>query len=363
MMHENITLSDKVIIIISKGYKEKAEKFIGGVGREYKYILSLIDKEPKKIIIISFQELNSNTFRDCVPLAFNSRDIVDITADEKNEFRKLFSKLLDKGQIDLSPVTNELPTLEVKSIPIFTVAKRNSIKPHAKNHEIEAAINELAGKIINDSYFERYECKIDCEYVVVNGKLAVKKKVHSKIKLVNPLENHLEEANFFTTYLFSAINGIEPKNLLKLLLLKVKVDNDPEVDLTPSIVIDISTNRKDNPYRNPVSFSYQRNEGGYLNSLIVPFKKEIEIELREERIVPRNDLVYVKELNKLTKTFRIDYSFNDLQGSLNGNFVRSLAKREKISSTSSQNGKKFTIITDDWLIPGDGIFIYVESNE
>lgn len=39
MMHQAITDSKKVIIVLSPGYKEKAETFRGGVGNEFALVL------------------------------------------------------------------------------------------------------------------------------------------------------------------------------------------------------------------------------------------------------------------------------------------------------------------------------------
>ena len=55
MMHRAMTDYTKVIIVLSSGYKSKAEGFSGGVGNEYSMIIKSIRENPNKYILVSFE--------------------------------------------------------------------------------------------------------------------------------------------------------------------------------------------------------------------------------------------------------------------------------------------------------------------
>ena len=56
MMAENLRKANKVIVVLSEKYKEKADSFSGGVGTEYEYILEDIKHNQKKYIFVSFEK-------------------------------------------------------------------------------------------------------------------------------------------------------------------------------------------------------------------------------------------------------------------------------------------------------------------
>lgn len=67
MMHEAFASSEKIIIVLSEGYKRKADAFPGGVGIEYRLILGEINRFPNKYILVSFNGRNEeiSTARFC----------------------------------------------------------------------------------------------------------------------------------------------------------------------------------------------------------------------------------------------------------------------------------------------------------
>ena len=60
MMHQAFTEYDKVLVVLSKGYKEKAETFQGGVGTEYSLLIKDIESNVTKYILGSFEANKSN---------------------------------------------------------------------------------------------------------------------------------------------------------------------------------------------------------------------------------------------------------------------------------------------------------------
>lgn len=121
LMHKGILTYDKVLVVLSENYKNKAEAFEGGVGKEYRFILSDIDKNSKKYVFTSFQSINSDIINGIVPIEFKGREIVDLVKDESNNFETLFSKLTNTKAYKFSEVAKNTPTIESKRIMPFTL--------------------------------------------------------------------------------------------------------------------------------------------------------------------------------------------------------------------------------------------------
>lgn len=116
MMIEGILNNDKVIVILSEKYKERADKFEGGVGTEFKIILEDMKKNKNKYIFSSF---GNSKREDITPFALNGTDILNLKDDQDNhKFNNLFSKLKEESILQFSDVSeNEV------------VIKKNEIKP------------------------------------------------------------------------------------------------------------------------------------------------------------------------------------------------------------------------------------------
>ncbi|MBL7868349.1 MAG: TIR domain-containing protein [Flavobacterium lindanitolerans] len=120
MMHKGMTNYRKVIVVLSKGYKEKAEAFRGGVGTEYSLILKDIEDNPNKYILVSF----SGRDNSITPLFFKSREILDLKTDNDVEKQKLFSKLLDQNIYEFNDVASTLPQVKKIKAPAFFTEKK-----------------------------------------------------------------------------------------------------------------------------------------------------------------------------------------------------------------------------------------------
>lgn len=116
MMIEGIQNSDKVIIILSPKYKEKAEKFIGGVGTEFPIIVEEIKTNNNKFVFVSF---GNETLEEIVPTGIKGRDILDLKKDQDNEFNTLFAKLQNKNIITFSEVGEIMEEIKRKEIKPF----------------------------------------------------------------------------------------------------------------------------------------------------------------------------------------------------------------------------------------------------
>ena len=73
MMAKMIPNANKVIVLLTPKYKERADQFIGGVGDEYRIILEEIKTCPKKFIFASFVPINDEVVTRINPAALGNR--------------------------------------------------------------------------------------------------------------------------------------------------------------------------------------------------------------------------------------------------------------------------------------------------
>lgn len=133
MMFKNLTNSSKVIILLSETYRERANNFTGGVGTEYRFILSDIDINPKKYILCTFSSLTNLNPNSILPNGLFDREIISIFDDSANDYKKLSEKLSDFNSIELSPVSSNKPILTQKKITPFESFVNNN---NSKKKEI-----------------------------------------------------------------------------------------------------------------------------------------------------------------------------------------------------------------------------------
>lgn len=135
MMHRAMTDYKKVIVVLSKGYKEKAEAFRGGVGNEYTLILNDIETNKNKYILVSLDGIND----DIAPLFFKGREIIDLSDNTNKEQEKLFAKLQDIKEYQFAEVASSKPIIKQKTISNFII--RNNISKN--NPSLEEFCNIL----------------------------------------------------------------------------------------------------------------------------------------------------------------------------------------------------------------------------
>lgn len=104
LMINGISSSDKVIVVLSKKYKEKGDSFQGGVWQELNMILQDIKKNSNKYIFVYWGYDNRD---DITPLALSGRDILNLKDDQDNEFNNLFAKIKQLNLIEFSEVGND----------------------------------------------------------------------------------------------------------------------------------------------------------------------------------------------------------------------------------------------------------------
>lgn len=110
MMAEQLLNSDKVIIILSEAYKEKADSFKGGVGQEYRYIINDITNNENKYILVS----KTTNFNSVLPDFLKGRQTIYVTEEKIKEgnIDELLHKLNNIPLYIFSPVNPKIKKLE-----------------------------------------------------------------------------------------------------------------------------------------------------------------------------------------------------------------------------------------------------------
>lgn len=117
MMVKMISNADKVIVLLSEKYKQRADSFEGGVGAEYRIILNGISANTKKYIFATFDDLNVVAPDKLLPNGLGNREIISISniganVDWENQLK---SKLSGEPIYQVSDVSIEkhLPVQKV----------------------------------------------------------------------------------------------------------------------------------------------------------------------------------------------------------------------------------------------------------
>ena len=192
MMHQAMTDYRKVIVVLSKGYKEKATAFKGGVGNEYNLIIKDIEQANNKYILVSFEKISD----DITPLFFKGRHIIDLSI--KENINELFSKLMDEEIIEFSEVGKNKPQIAKKVIPPFEVKEKDvQIIDLIPKFDLESQIANLLTKIEYelsvelkneaDEIFEDYNLEI--HYPQNSTEYDVDGKIENNYKIVTYEDN------------------------------------------------------------------------------------------------------------------------------------------------------------------------------
>ena len=141
MMHGQLQKAHKVIVVLSPEYKQKTINEKGGVWVEYQLIRKLIDEEPKKYILVSFDGFGD----DLIPLAFKDRFIVDLRNESK--WQDLYAKLNDQPTVILPPVGSRRPQIAAREVePYVLRGAEANIEDRIESSEAKAIEVQEADK-------------------------------------------------------------------------------------------------------------------------------------------------------------------------------------------------------------------------
>lgn len=135
MMLEGIQKSKKVIIILSKGYKEKADNFKGGAGSEYLLLMNDIQSNPTKYVLFSFEGIR----QEIIPFGLAGRYLIDNTAPHWEQ--ELFAKLLDENRFEFSSIADKKPQIQKIIFPNSFTSSQKTVRHRSNAQKIKASIS------------------------------------------------------------------------------------------------------------------------------------------------------------------------------------------------------------------------------
>ena len=112
-----ITNADKVIVVLSKKYKNKADCRDGGVGAEYRIIQNEIDNKTKKYIFVTFDKLSKIDPKSIIPSALGNREVLEIPENIGN-FNKLFDKIEEHQTANFQNISKQTRFSQQEIVPI-----------------------------------------------------------------------------------------------------------------------------------------------------------------------------------------------------------------------------------------------------
>ena len=114
MISDNMKKAEKIIVMLSRKYKEKAEEFLGGVGIEYQYIIGDIDNSPHKYILATFDTIED--IKDILPDFLRDREVIFMS---NYGLRKLLYRLNDIPEYKYPDVGHDKVQLQPQNINIL----------------------------------------------------------------------------------------------------------------------------------------------------------------------------------------------------------------------------------------------------
>ena len=96
---------DKVVVVLSEGYKKSADGNIGGVGQEAPMVAAMKNSHPDKFVFVSLDEITRTTIDKICPHLYAGENIIDLTSEKYTDgYNLLYSKLYDEPLIERDPV-------------------------------------------------------------------------------------------------------------------------------------------------------------------------------------------------------------------------------------------------------------------
>lgn len=147
MMAECLKDADKVLIVLTEKYKEKADSFQGGVGDEYPYIIEDIKNNRQKYILVTFNEDRNSVSPDFL----RGREIIVLNKLQPSNNDTLLHRINQTDQYILPPVSDTKKFPSTKNIitssspDTFTLLKnilRGTNRYSVSNLQKEMNINE-----------------------------------------------------------------------------------------------------------------------------------------------------------------------------------------------------------------------------
>ncbi|MCP9762979.1 SEFIR domain-containing protein [Lacihabitans soyangensis] len=123
MQHQFFTAFNKIIVVLSRGYKLKAEGFSGGVGEEYQILINDLPSNPQKYVFVM---LNSSNLNDIVPVGLRGYDVLDL--ELTSNWTLLNAKLQETTVSIFPPVNDSMRPVQTKTIQTDVIKQKLTCK-------------------------------------------------------------------------------------------------------------------------------------------------------------------------------------------------------------------------------------------
>lgn len=110
---------DKVIVVLSKKYKEKADGHYGGVWKEFQMIANDLESNHQKYIFVSFDTVSENASKAISPVRIGCRWILDLKKGKEDNYNELVSYLTDEEVYPFAEVNKNTSKVIKKTISSF----------------------------------------------------------------------------------------------------------------------------------------------------------------------------------------------------------------------------------------------------
>lgn len=148
MMAKALLEAEKIVVVLSENYKRKADAFQGGVGNEYRYILTDLPANPQRYILVAFDGRNNNI----VPDSLKGRDILELKEDFSTSNNALFSKLSGKKIYEFAQVGSE----KTMPVAINLNCKNNTISGQEAKISLLKKMLNIKTDYLGDQHFTTY---------------------------------------------------------------------------------------------------------------------------------------------------------------------------------------------------------------
>jgi hypothetical protein len=107
---------DKIIIVLSKKYKEKADNRTGGVWKEFKMIADDLEKNKNKYIFVIFDAFTESTKDEISPVRIGNRQILDLKIGKQNNYNELISRITGEATKGFSAPNPNIQVVEKEKV-------------------------------------------------------------------------------------------------------------------------------------------------------------------------------------------------------------------------------------------------------
>lgn len=112
MMVEKIRTYDKILVVVTKRYTEKANNFSGGVGTETKLLLDYFANNESKIVVIRREQCD-------VPFYLRGYEYIDLNVETRAAIESLVRKINDMPKYNLPSVGSNAISVKSKQVTGF----------------------------------------------------------------------------------------------------------------------------------------------------------------------------------------------------------------------------------------------------